>query len=254
MDYRKKKCLWWTLLIAGVFSIVGMSAGSEDGKEIGDKPHLFGYRARFTPSCLIHRERATLEKEMMNPPSKARAFFLSLLLPGLGEYYAGSKKMARVFSCTEVLLWATYFSFRTYGSWKKSDYQNFAVSHAGIDPSGKDHQYFVNIENYTNIREYNDAMLRQRSVKDLYAENSQFNWEWDSEASRRKYEKLRIASDNAYNRSLFVIGGIILNHIVSGIDALRLARQGQSAGSHRIQLCMMGLPEGGMIINLRKHF
>jgi hypothetical protein len=182
------------------------------------------------------------------PPSKSKAFLLSLALPGAGEYYAGSKKMARIFLGAEILLWATYFTFRAYGNQKKDDYQSYAVAHAGVDPSGKDHAYFVNIENYDNIRDYNEAKLRQRDVGAVYPETAEYAWDWDSEASRQRFERLRYSSDAAYTRALFVIGGVILNHVISGIDAARLARK--SGGSaDRIQVGVAGVPEGGVVFS-----
>jgi len=186
--------------------------------------------------------------------SKVKAFFFSFTLPGAGEYYAGSSKMAKVFLGSEAILWATYFSFRTYGNWKKNDYQQFAVSHAGVKLSGKDHQYFVNIENYNDIREYNDAKLRQRDAGALYPENKDYTWQWDSKSSRLRYVKLRVASDRAYNRSLFVIGGVILNHIVSGIDAIRVVRKNQGLRKSGVKVGVIGLPEGGIILTLWKVF
>jgi hypothetical protein len=161
-------------------------------------------------------------------PSKAKSFFLSLAVPGLGELYSGSRSMAVVFIGTEASLWAGYFSCRTYGDWKKQDYRLFAAAHAGVDPARKEYQYFVNIENYAGIVEYNDAKLRQRLPDKMYPENSRYFWKWDSESSRKKFEKLRLQSDRANNLSLILVGGIVVNHVVSGIDAIRAAKKKES--------------------------
>ena len=208
----------------------------------------------FSRTALIPTANESAVSEQPAPPSKAKAFFLSFLLPGAGEYYAGSKKMAKIFLGTEVLLWSTYFSFRIYGNWKKSDYELYAVSHAGIQPAGKDHKYYVAMENYNSLREYNEAKLRQRNLADLYPEDEQHSWQWDNKDSRRTFGTLRVASDRAYNRSLFVIGGVLINHLISGIDALRLAKKEESRHNQNIQVGVAGLPEGGMVLSVWKVF
>jgi hypothetical protein len=224
------------------------SERSENENQTADPPPVFS-RTVLIPSA---NESAVSERPA--PPSKAKAFFLSFLLPGAGEYYAGSKKMAKFFLGTEVLLWSAYVSFRMYGNWKKSDYELFAVSHAGIQPAGKNYDYYVAMENYNSLREYNEAKLRQRNLADLYPEDEQHDWQWDSKDSRRKFGTLRVASDRAYNRSLFVIGGIFINHLISGIDALRLARKEEKKYNRDLRVGVAGLPEGGMVLSLWKVF
>lgn len=226
----------------------GLILGGANPDQPFERPSHSESFAGFDASLLIRSQEPIVPESNLKSPSELKAFLLSFVLPGAGEYYAGSKKMAKIFFSSEVLLWTTYLSFRTYGNWKKDDYQQLAVSHAGVNLSGKDHQYFVNIENFNTLREYNEAKLQQRQFDELYPETSYYNWQWDSEASRQHFEKLRIASDKAYNRSLFVIGGIIVNHIISGIDALRIAKRSQKEREHMIHMGVAGLPEGGMLV------
>jgi len=214
---------------------------------------LFSSPPLFERSSLVQPDKIPLENRQECAPSKVKAFFLSFLLPGTGEYYAGSRRMAKIFAGTETLLWTTFFSFRVYGSWIKKDYQSFAMAHAGIHPSGKDHQYFVDIEHFNSIREYNEAKLRQRKVRALYPENDAYTWQWDSEASRLKYERLRVASDKAYSNSILVIGTIIVNHIVSGIDAMRVVRKHEMV-KKEIHIGVTVLPEGGAQFSLWRQF
>jgi hypothetical protein len=243
-----------TFLVVLLFVQGGILFGL-DGSERSEnenrttKPASLCFRTALIPSA-----NESTVSEQPATPSKAKAFFLSFLLPGAGEYYAGSKKMAKIFLGTETLLWSTYFSFRIYGNWKKSDYELYAVSHAGIQPAGKDHKYYVAMENYNSLREYNEAKLRQRNLADLYPEDEQHNWQWDNKDSRRKFGTLRVASDRAYNRSLFVIGGVLINHLISGIDALRLAKKEESRHNQDIQVGVAGLPEGGMVLSVWKVF
>ena len=243
------------ILLITFFLVHGGNLFGLDGSEQSEKDDLsMGSSPVFFRAALVSSPSESSVSERPAPPSKAKAFFLSFLLPGAGEYYAGSKKMAKIFLGTETLLWSTYISFRMYGNWKKNDYELFAVSHAGIQTSGKDHKYYVAMENYNSLREYNEAKLRQRNLADLYPEDKQHNWQWDNKDSRNKFGALRVSSDRAFNRSLFVIGGIFINHLISGIDALRLARKEEKRHNQDIQVGVAGLPEGGMVVGVWKVF
>ena len=189
--------------------------------------------------------------------SKRKAFLLSFVLPGSGEYFAGSKKMAGIFFGLETVFWATHLSFRTYGDWKRHDYQQYAAAHAGVNLTNKPREYFVHIEDYTNIRAYNDEMLQLRDLNAMYPENEFYSWQWDSESNREKFESMRISSDRAYNRATIVVAGIIINHLASGIDAMRIVRHNEKSASAQMpssRFVVSGLPEGGAVVSLWASF
>jgi len=192
--------------------------------------------------------------DTVKKPSKAKAFMLSLLVPGTGEWYAGSNGMAKIFFGTEVALWTTFASFRIYGGWIRDDYQSFAAAHAGVDPSDKDHAYFVAVENYMNIQAYNQAKLQQRDLSAMYPEDENYSWDWDSDSSRESFEKMRVKSDKAFSRSMIVVGAIVINHVISGIDAVRVANSKGKKTSPPVHVAVAGLPEGGAVISVWKVF
>ncbi len=185
-------------------------------------------------------------------PVPGKAFLYSFLLPGTGQWYSGSKKSFWTFLGAEIGLWTTFAAFRTYAHWKETDYQLYAVGHARIDPHGKDRNYYLAIENYMDIVAYNDAKLQQRRPNLMYPEGGSFDWHWDSEASRKRYERMRVKADQAYRNSLFILGGIFVNHLISGIDAVRCARK-RNAFS-RLQFEFIALPEGGYMGKIQTTF
>ncbi len=186
--------------------------------------------------------------------SKGKAFLLSFILPGAGEYYAGSSKMARIFFGTEIALWSAFGTLRYYGARIENEYQLFAKAHAGVDISGKDHEFFVDIENFNNLENYNQYKMQQRSLNEMYPENPDYHWEWDSQENRFKYSKMRIKSDSAYRHSLFIAGGIFINHLISSIDAVRLVHKNQQAQeNHKTLIGLAPLP-GGAQVSLIKIF
>ena len=115
-----------------------------------------------------------------------------------------------------------------YSNEIKRNYIAYASEHAGVVSEGKDREFWVDIGNYNTLNEYNDEHLRNRESSDLYPQNSQWNWEWDSSDKRRFFESKRIQSDKLKLFSTFAIGGLVLNHFVSSIDALYLKRLSDS--------------------------
>ena len=150
---------------------------------------------------------------------RKKAFFRSLILPGAGEHYLGKKTLAKTFFFTEITLWLGYFGFREYSRWVRDDALAFAATHSGAVIKGKPSQFFVDIGNYHDIYQYNDAKQRFFQFDRVYADDDDY-WAWDSDENRNEFENMRIASDQALNRSVFVLGGIFANHIISAIHAV----------------------------------
>ncbi len=155
----------------------------------------------------------------MKRKSRGRAFLQSLLIPGWGQYYAGSRTMMKVFAVSEVLLWGSYAGFRTWSNWLEDDYHTFAAEHAGAQVEGKPRDYFVDIGNFSSIETYNQAQLRDRDVNDLYPTTAEFSWQWDSKQNRAKFENIRVRSDRADNRAQLTLAFILVNHLASAVQS-----------------------------------
>jgi hypothetical protein len=156
--------------------------------------------------------------------SSATAVLYSLLLPGMGELYADGFDDGKYSLIAEGGLWLTYFSMREYGDWIQNDARNFASIHAGAQIGGKNDQYFVNLGNFVDTYEYNDKKLRDRELDRVYDENAGYYWKWDSDENRKEFRSMRVSSERVLNNSQFVIAAVVVNRIVSAINAARLTR------------------------------
>jgi hypothetical protein len=187
-----------------------------------------------------------------------RSVLYSLILPGMGELYAGGFESGKYFLIAESGLWLTFTSFEFYGHWVQDDARSFAASHASASIEGKDDQFFVNIGNFDNVYQYNEKKLRDRDLGSVYDPNGSFYWQWDTDASRAQFKDLRIKSDNIFNNMRFVVGGIILNHIVSAINAARIAvkKNKELADSWQVQTGILGsyFHPNGVVLTVRKSF
>jgi hypothetical protein len=104
----------------------------------------------------------------------------------------------------------------------KKKYITYANDHAGAS-SASDDRYWVDIGNYNTNLNYDSEHLRMRDDKE--GQWQDFPWDWgDNDDKRKKFENMRIASDKYYLGGKFLIGGIIMNHIISAINTLYIIR------------------------------
>lgn len=151
------------------------------------------------------------------------AALYSLLLPGMGELYAENFGSGKFFLAAEGVLWLGYAGLEMYGNAVRDDARAFAASRAGVNPAGKDDQFWVDIGNFTDTQSYNEKKARDRAADRLYDPNAGYLWKWDSDASRATFKNDRIASENLYNNQKFVVVAVLINHVASAINAARAA-------------------------------
>jgi hypothetical protein len=205
-----------------------------------------------TPQIVVESKNSQSRK------SRGGAFLRSLIAPGWGQHYARSRMMSRVFAASEVLLWAGYFGFSTWGKWLEDDYKAFSARHAAVEVNGKDSRYFVNIGIYDDIHDYNEQRLRDRNLRAVYKDTETFFWQWDSFDNRFEFDSMRIRSDRAKNRAEGMIAAIIANHIVSAIHStLAVYKFNKRLEEEQIGLRLDVTPSFGgtqITLNLSKSF
>lgn len=149
------------------------------------------------------------------------AVLLSLLLPGMGELYAGDYSSGKYFTIAEASLWGVYIGMNSYGNWLKSNYKSYAASVGGVDNGNKSADFYANIGAYLNSDQYNNDMALQGNFSSMYNSASQ-SWNWPSNIDRKNYRNLWSSSEQAHNNLRFVVGALILNRIISAINAVRI--------------------------------
>tara|TARA_B100002051_G_scaffold81139_1_gene77516 strand:+ start:10103 stop:10720 length:618 start_codon:yes stop_codon:yes gene_type:complete len=146
----------------------------------------------------------------------------SLMVPGWGEASLGHQKSSRFFIHSEAILLVGCLSAYKIGDIKQNEYIAFANEHAGAKIIS-DHRYWVDIGNYNSNQVFDEEHLRMRDGKQGKWSSAPWLWE-NGDSYRKRFEKMRIDSDKLFFTGKFIIGGIILNHIVSGINTLYLTR------------------------------
>lgn len=158
-------------------------------------------------------------QEISNQNKKISPVIKSIILPGWGQYDLNKPSRGNFYLTTEL----AGIALRTFSFIKSQNLENtyitMAVEHARVHSSSKDHQFWVDVGNYASREDFNDEHLRWREYDSLYPDDESWDWEWDVEGNREEFEDSRIQSDNLKLIGKFFIGGIVLNHIISAIDA-----------------------------------
>ncbi len=184
----------------------------------------------------------------------------SMLLPGLGEYYAGNFGTTGKYALTaEGVIWVSYAAFQLHGTWLKNDAQSFAMDRAGVSFEDKDAQFEVDLGNFLSVQDYNESKLRSRQSSLLYTDPS-FSWIWTSDADRRAFRDQRIRGDRVLDASKFLVALAVVNRIISAFSAGKAAAAHNRAERAKFSLHLDHIPEHGLprvegtVIRFAYHF
>jgi len=134
--------------------------------------------------------------------SLKRAFLYSLIVPGSGEFYAGSKIKAALFFGLDITLWALYFNYHGKGKDKEKEYQAFADEHWDEDDYLRwlrdEYNITSDTEQYldpeTKEWKYLTHHLPDRKTQQYYemiGKYEQFSEGWDDYSAATKFSKNR---------------------------------------------------------------
>jgi hypothetical protein len=171
-------------------------------------------------------------KDEIAPPPRSKkspglAMIYSLFVPGMGQLYTKRFDVGKYFLISEAALWTAFASFTVYGNWLLKDAYNYASTHAGVIQSNKakDDNFWINIANYDNVEQYNNDMLEKGNYDNVYYPGTGFDFYWDSVPNREIYRSDKLAGDRIKTDRLFVVGAILLNHVISAISAIVLTNK-----------------------------
>ncbi|OQB07640.1 MAG: hypothetical protein BWY18_00261 [Candidatus Cloacimonetes bacterium ADurb.Bin211] len=164
----------------------------------------------------------------------------SMVVPGLTQIQDGRNYGYAMLSAEAGII-STLFYFNAEEDLRAQKYYEYAIKFAHIEPGKYDDQYFRNLSRYNSsgfeaggynakIREeaiqlYPNDPIQQQIYIDEHCYPDEYSWNWDSLEHRRNYSKLRIQTRDLQNYGKLTMGVLIVNHIISGIDALRYTSQ-----------------------------
>ncbi|MBI5805021.1 hypothetical protein HZA73_03140 [candidate division TA06 bacterium] len=169
--------------------------------------------------------------------SARKAFFLSLLVPGSGEYYAGQKGYTKGFVAAEAVIWSAAWYNNYQGNMRRRDYIAYAAQKAGSNSGRDDDFYYQNVYEWPNSYWYNEDQWRQArelypydpAAQQAYVSDKLYSpedsWAWQNYDQWYYYRGLRVRSRNYLHRISYSVGASFLNHMLSAVNAARLAKR-----------------------------
>ncbi len=162
--------------------------------------------------------------------SPAKAFLLSLAVPGLGQAYAGSHRSAWIFGGVETTSWLVWVGMNGFERSYRDDYMSQARGVAGASVDGKPDRYFADLGFYDSRRDHNRWELTSgQTPVSLY--DSSDDWEWPSALDRQAYRDARNSSKTWERNAGWMLTGIALHHFASAVHAAKTAKQANSSAT-----------------------
>ncbi len=197
-----------------------------------DVPELFSLR--FVPETepLAASDYQSLETVSgLEPLSAKRAVLYSLLLPGLGDYYAGYKTRATAFFMIDAGIWISYGVMKSQSSQREDAFQEMAVRYAGVSATGLSDEYYSTIGQYNTHRAYEAEFKKEHRIEiypDIgyeameqhYIENrvTDFEeWVWQSNEHRQDFRELRSSSRLSDRRSGYMFALAAANRVIAAL-------------------------------------
>ena len=168
--------------------------------------------------------------------SVKKAFVYSLIVPGSGEFYAGSKIKAALFFGLDVTFWALYFNYHGKGkdeekrykaladtTWFEDEYLQYLIDSLGItsDTAG----FYDEDFNWTYLSHHLPDKKTQQYYE-MIGKYEQFRWGWEDYADASKFSQyretyldMRYISNDWLNKAKYSAMFSLANHILSAFDA-----------------------------------
>lgn len=201
-------------------------AQQDPPKSLIELKHIAGVSNEILPANQLLLSSKDLlysvqNQELVKKKNPGLAIIYSFILPGMGELYAEGYESGKYFTIADGILWGTLFGFNTYAGWKEDNYRSMAQSKAGVNLDGKEGEFFANVGQYLSVDDFNKEKELYRDFDLVYNTTTHY-WRWASAEERREYRNLWSSSEQAYNNVRFVVGALVLNRLISVINAVRL--------------------------------
>ena len=237
------------------------------GAGIDPQPSVFdraGHEIRYTLSYNAVADQAQFASvdpvipggseappEVSTPKSPAKAFLLSLAIPGLGQYYYGSRVKPFIFLGAEITAWVLNLKFNNDGDDITDEFEAFNREHWIRD--NYEQKYLA--WNYGGITD--DDLIEAQEIShhlpdtrtqqyyEMTGKYDQFSWGWDDanidgktiddynagdpppktservpySARRFWYEQRRDDANGKYDLAKKMIAVSMVNHLVSAFEA-----------------------------------
>lgn len=213
------------LAVALSFSLIPLSRASAT-----ENPHLTTFLLTSALGTQTLKENTEILNQAQPIKSPNRAFLSSLVVPGSGQLYIGAKR-GYLQIAAEVGLLTFYLITHNSANGLRDDYHQQVRDHVIFDGPGtfdtwdeiEDFEHATLFDNWHNVYTDNNGQPLQRVGKWYWDDRKAFKDEarGDKHNSPHRGVALQLRNDanDKFERARTFLGLIILNHVVSAIDA-----------------------------------
>lgn len=174
---------------------------------------------------------------LADPISPKLAGVSSLAIPGTGQFLNGQKGKSAMFITAEVLGIMTMIRFQHEEKWMESSYKDFAHHNAGAQANGST-EYYDQVRNYYSSDDYNERVYlygrnqylispydveSYNAFVEQYLVDQDKAWSWNSQKNWKRFKDMRVQKQDYHMYAQLAVGAIMVNHIVSMIEAASTA-------------------------------
>lgn len=195
--------------------------------------------------------------------NRGAMFLKSLVIPGYSQVRSG-RSYGYAMMASEVAILGSVFYLNNESDVRMQESYDYAIKFAHLNPGTYDSEFYNNLSRFESsgfdVNGYNakvreDAMnefpydpVAQQAYIDANSYGDDKYWSWDSTDNRGSYSQMRNSSQDYGDYAKIVLGVMLLNHIVSGVDVLRF-----SAEERRSQV-YFGIKDKSPMVYLNYHW
>ena len=172
--------------------------------------------------------------------SPNRAFLSSLVVPGSGQLYVGARR-GYLFLAADVALLVGYFITHSDAENSRDEYRDLVRQHVIFDGPGtfetwdpiEDFEHATLFDNWHNVYTENNGEPLDRTGKWYWDDRRAFKDEDrkgdDDSPNREEALRLRYEANDTFEFARTLLGGVILNHAISAVEARIVAKKQNKA-------------------------
>jgi len=258
---RRTHCRNWPWLCCLLIFLSGSLYAFDTGHESLFDTEQINIRYNLTGALAVEAQAVQFSEGFASdePPafgdrhkgykSPAKAFLLSLAVPGLGQFYYGSKIKPVLFLGAEVTAWVLYFKWHNEGDDITAEYEAFNRDHWLRDRYEQEYLSYVYgvtddedvPASFTEVT-HNLPDTRTQQYYEMTGKYDQFAWGWDDavldgevlgpnvqaitgpeitpySANRLFYETRRNDANNSYDKATRMVIVSFANRLFSAFEA-----------------------------------
>lgn len=195
--------------------------------------------------------------------SPSKAFLLSLALPGLGQYYSGSKIKAAAFVGVEAFAWLMRGKWNSEGTDLTAEFEQFNRDHWSqpVYEEYLDSVYGETDDDNVSAQEVSHHLpdTRTQQYYEMTGKYDQFSWGWDdadlsglgyadwdstfptavvggatvpNSTRRLLYETMRNEANKKFSRANKMLMIVFANHLISAVEAFLSTKKQNESSSY----------------------